>query len=813
MQNSLKFLFIACLLFHIGFAQQCKDCYPNSCGCSLFPCSKKFQINSTSYISQGIPNGNNTKIKQLVDIDFLIFSHGNCPCSYLRFTSSNCSTQNNTGLFIASDIDLKQYSLNDTRKLNLSSALIEKIQPFLQKSDMYKYCRSQNFSRCHVELTESENREINEKIILAKAQKIRAKYNSEKPKNKNTTFENLPYGLRTVIVSVFYFEEYQKYRAFWLDCLNENWDSALTELLKTEQTNLRKAEVSAFKFSLILPCIPKDPRYQVMFILDSSGSIGGVGYEQEKQFVYDLCNSWKIGEENIRVAIIIFSSTVQTITDFTGNKGFLLQTIKQIPYLQGSTATGDAIRQAIPYFVNNKAGPAAPRMLFLLTDGWSNMGENVSTAARDIKSQDVNCFAIGVGSDVRREEMEVIASRPENIYNVTSFAKLSTIFDDLSKSACYSPAILNFTKNSTETAVPVKLKDKTIEVKAYKIKTTIKESTTYFQSSYKWEEGCTFYYHSENSDNIRVYYSQVNQNPSPEFCQGQAFRVNKTTWAFNIPPKYGSKTVLSTTSTTSTTSNTAIYYSIIKEKTTQNVNVDIENTQQSVFSASCSYDCLTCDFQNTTCYEHKKVAVAPQNITHPPKNITHPPKNITHPPKNITHPPKNITHPPKNITHPPQNVSTQPQNCSCPPQYCPCPPQYCPCYPQYYPYPPQYYPYPYPPQNLSYPSQYYPYPYPPQNFSYPSQYYPYPYLPQNFSYPPQNFSGTPQNNTAMAQGTLPNSFIIIITCVLVGVIGIALILWGLIYNCVRKRRHPRPPLHNELPYGPEYEHRMIAHGH
>eukprot|EP01022_Parablepharisma_sp_SALTPOND_P009378 TRINITY_DN138_c0_g1_i1.p1 TRINITY_DN138_c0_g1~~TRINITY_DN138_c0_g1_i1.p1 ORF type:complete len:725 (-),score=22.55 TRINITY_DN138_c0_g1_i1:26-2200(-) len=579
----MLFILVFLFLFTSSFCQDCSSCYPRACGCELFPCPAQPPSNLTDYLSQGLPRGNETALP-LVDYIFIATAYGSCRCSYLPFNDSQCNVPPDQGLSIAADIDLSEKSVEDFAKLNVTPSTIEKLQQYIGRGEgaaAVSYCQAQGWARCRVELTESEEQELNQKVISMVVAKVQERYNSAKAELRKTKkFEDLPRGVRTAIVSVYYQYNFGTQPKFWNAVINEQWEQASYELLHMETSaryiDRRKAEEAILRLSLVLPCIPKEPRYQVMFILDSSGSIGPEAYEQEKEFVYNLCSKWKISEENVRVAILIYATTVQLITDFTGNKDLLLETITNIPYLAGATATGDAIREGIQYFINNKAGPAAPRMMFLLTDGWSNTGEDVSTAARDMKAADVNCFAIGVGDAVRREELEVIASRTQNIYNVSSFAALSGILDDLNRGACYSPAIVSFTATSTVTTV-------------------LKEYITYFAAKYSRKEGSTFYFYVSDTRWIQVYYSTVTQNPNSEFNTGVGIPINSTTIAFSLSPE---------PQTTSVIAN--VYYSMIKTvNVTQDMEVTTQNVPRALYTTDCWENCSFCDTENTTCYAYK----------------------------------------------------------------------------------------------------------------------------------------------------------------------------------------------------------------
>ena len=56
--------------------------------------------------------------------------------------------------------------------------------------------------------------------------------------------------------------------------------------------------------------------------------------------------------------------------------------------------------------------------------------------AEAIHKENINIFAIGVGSGVDRKELELIASNPNNVFTVSNFQALDNIQANLQKTAC-----------------------------------------------------------------------------------------------------------------------------------------------------------------------------------------------------------------------------------------------------------------------------------------------------------------------------------------------------------------------------------------
>lgn len=171
-----------------------------------------------------------------------------------------------------------------------------------------------------------------------------------------------------------------------------------------------------------------------MFVLDSSGSINNNhpdNYGEVLAFVYNFVDQLTIGPEANQVGVIIFGVNEHIIFNLSSysNKSNLLQAIEDIPYLHGgATNTGDAIRTMAEVGFSREAGARVDdatifRIGIVLTDGLSNAGEPLVNVTADVHAfkPPILLYAIGVGSGVNHEELEIIASEPGFIDQLQSF--------------------------------------------------------------------------------------------------------------------------------------------------------------------------------------------------------------------------------------------------------------------------------------------------------------------------------------------------------------------------------------------------------
>lgn len=167
-------------------------------------------------------------------------------------------------------------------------------------------------------------------------------------------------------------------------------------------------------------------------MLDSSSSIRLSYYEKAKQFLADLINCFTIGQNLVRVGLIVYGNDPQLIFDLQTSftKGDILNKIRTANYLNSMTATGDAILLMTKTGFTEQQGAravgcAVPRVAIILTDGVSNTGMKVATAANFARKQSIEMLAFGIGSDINSAELLEIAGSQDKVHRIDSFDNIN----------------------------------------------------------------------------------------------------------------------------------------------------------------------------------------------------------------------------------------------------------------------------------------------------------------------------------------------------------------------------------------------------
>ncbi|XP_013383534.1 uncharacterized protein LOC106153930 [Lingula anatina] len=132
----------------------------------------------------------------------------------------------------------------------------------------------------------------------------------------------------------------------------------------------------------------------LMFVLDSSASIGSTNYTIGKSFMESIVNfiysqAGATSTSKPRIGVVRFSEAAKTKVDFSLDTHTDAEQVKQairgIPYDNGvSTNTAEGLKLA-KMELDNKGKPGNAKMIWILTDGNANSGGDPVRLATDIK--------------------------------------------------------------------------------------------------------------------------------------------------------------------------------------------------------------------------------------------------------------------------------------------------------------------------------------------------------------------------------------------------------------------------------------------
>ena len=181
-----------------------------------------------------------------------------------------------------------------------------------------------------------------------------------------------------------------------------------------------------------------------MFILDTSSSVGKENFEKIRQWVANLVDSFDVGEEKTRVAVVRYSD--RPTIEFNLGRFKTMEEVKRaarnIRYIGGNTMTGEAISYTTKNIFTERAGArhvakAIQKVAILVTDGRSQ--DYVLEPSKEAAKAGIRMFAVGIG-EALKEELEEIAAEPKNahVFHVTDFNAIDKIRGRLRRRLCES---------------------------------------------------------------------------------------------------------------------------------------------------------------------------------------------------------------------------------------------------------------------------------------------------------------------------------------------------------------------------------------
>ena len=168
-------------------------------------------------------------------------------------------------------------------------------------------------------------------------------------------------------------------------------------------------------------------RLDLVFIIDSSASIGSSNFNSLKQAIENIITPLTISRTGTRVAVVQFSTDVSLLFNLNAHneKNSLLEAIRNIRYTGGFTNTAEALRllrtSTLDQLLGVRPVEGIP-VAILITDGQSNNPAETRQQALALRNEtEFEVFAVGVGNDVRRRELINIAGDPEFVIQIENF--------------------------------------------------------------------------------------------------------------------------------------------------------------------------------------------------------------------------------------------------------------------------------------------------------------------------------------------------------------------------------------------------------
>ncbi|XP_036616386.1 collagen alpha-5(VI) chain [Trichosurus vulpecula] len=180
----------------------------------------------------------------------------------------------------------------------------------------------------------------------------------------------------------------------------------------------------------------KDKKADVIFLVDSSGSIGAATFGKIKAFMKNLVDKSHVGIDQGHVGVIQFSNVTKKefgLTEYM-TKNDIFDAIDRMNPIGRKTYTGKALRFASDYFEPSKGGRSGvKKFLVLITDGKAH--DNFQQPALDLRNKGVTILLVAIFRS-KSPQLEHITGNANLVYYVERFDNQKLLEDKLVFDIC-----------------------------------------------------------------------------------------------------------------------------------------------------------------------------------------------------------------------------------------------------------------------------------------------------------------------------------------------------------------------------------------
>ena len=166
-----------------------------------------------------------------------------------------------------------------------------------------------------------------------------------------------------------------------------------------------------------------DVTADIVFMVDSSASVGNPNYKKEKDFVKSLARLVNATSEKSRVAVIAYSRSTIPVVRFDGYQSLedFDKKVDDMPLLGESYRRMDVALQSAAQILNS-ARQHSPKIAVLLTAGRQVPGGvSLDTATQPLRNLNVTVLVVAVGQQYKKQELDPVVSEQKDLFEIESF--------------------------------------------------------------------------------------------------------------------------------------------------------------------------------------------------------------------------------------------------------------------------------------------------------------------------------------------------------------------------------------------------------
>jgi len=183
----------------------------------------------------------------------------------------------------------------------------------------------------------------------------------------------------------------------------------------------------------------------LVFVIDSSTSIGSLRFQLIRQFTANIAGLLDIGPQESLAGVIQFSTSFRiefNLTEHTDRISLLTALNPKLHYIGGYTNTAGALKLLLDSAQDGRMGLRLnhPHIAVVVTDGKSNINEDDTIPnAQRVHASNIfqQVYAVGVGN-FDAVELNSIASDPSLVFSTRDFdgTAIELLQQELSRRLC-----------------------------------------------------------------------------------------------------------------------------------------------------------------------------------------------------------------------------------------------------------------------------------------------------------------------------------------------------------------------------------------
>lgn len=169
--------------------------------------------------------------------------------------------------------------------------------------------------------------------------------------------------------------------------------------------------------------VPCTSPVDVILVLDKSGSIGSVGWDESVNAALGMTD---LVDANTAMGVIYYSSTVSSHSPLTHDRNALKTKVEELKKLShgGLTKTSAAVDKArLDLQQHGRTG--SEKVVIVVTDGYPNSVSATDTAVSALKADGVTLMFVPVGSNLNMNDINRWASDPSLVFQASNYAALN----------------------------------------------------------------------------------------------------------------------------------------------------------------------------------------------------------------------------------------------------------------------------------------------------------------------------------------------------------------------------------------------------